>query len=181
MNIYPIIGLLILVSGIWLGGAYLRWRRRRTLALSRERGAQGERDAQAWLTTHGFTELDSQTERSFSYLVDGEERFFKVRPDFTARHKGERWVIEVKTGKSAAPTHRGTRRQVREYAQLFPGRRYGLFDASIGKLYEVSFEVSSSVEAPRDASHVSQALTSRSLFVLGSICGVVVGWLARGL
>ena len=56
-----------------------------------------------------------------------------------ARFEGQRWLIEVKTGKSASPDYPATRRQLREYAQLWPHHRCALFDASQGLFYEVSF------------------------------------------
>lgn len=112
----------------------------RTISRSRKQGAEGERVAQQWLKKHGFKSIESQSVYHCSYFVDGKEVSFDVKPDFLAQKSGEEWLIEVKTGSAASPTTIATRRQLREYASLFPGKRYALFDATKKHLYEVEFD-----------------------------------------
>jgi Holliday junction resolvase-like predicted endonuclease len=178
--IWILLILSLLLGGVFLGMKLKRWQRRRELAGHRARGEQGEKDAETWLTQHGFQIENSQVNTQFFYLIDGERRTFKVRPDIMATKQGERWLIEVKTGKSASPEYSATRRQIREYASLWPNQRYALFDASQGIFYEVSFEVvnsSNPTGAAVETSSKPWVITSSVLF----LAGVVLGWwLSRG-
>ena len=140
MQIWVIAVMICLGLGLYLGVKLLRWRRSSKLAQLRLRGQQGEINAERWLSANGFEILDSQATQSFTYFADGQARSFRVRPDIMARFAGQHWLIEVKTGKSASPDHAATRRQLREYAQLWPRHRCALFDASQGLFYEVSFQ-----------------------------------------
>lgn len=112
----------------------------RRLTRSRRQGAEGEKVAAQWLKKKGFKEIQSQYVFHSSYEIDGHEKEFQIKPDFLATKGGEEWIIEVKTGSAASPSSIPTRRQLREYATLFPGCRYALFDGSNKKLHEVSFE-----------------------------------------
>ena len=159
--------------GIYLGARLLRWRRSLKLAELRERGQQGELDAERWLRENGFEIIDSQGTERFTYRVDDQAVEFRVRPDFMARFAGQRWLIEVKTGKSASPEHSATRRQIREYAQLWPRHRYALFDATNGVFSEVSFRSG----RPRIKSLWDHCLQPIPLLMLGVgvICGLLIG------
>jgi hypothetical protein len=170
---------MVFIIGLWSGVSLWRWRKRRQLAISRLRGKQGEQDAERWLYDNHFTQIESQTEQSFAYVVDGELCQFKVRPDFFARYQGQRWLIEVKTGKSASPEHQDTRRQIREYAQLWPNIKYGLFDADQGTLKEVSFKKSYRISKKKPI--YSVFLTTHTLsFVGGILIGVYLYWFILG-
>lgn len=48
-------------------------------------------------------------------------------------------IVEVKTGEAADPRLPATRRQLREYCDVFGVERIYVFDASAGRLYEVQF------------------------------------------
>ena len=163
----------ILMMGIWIGIAYRKWRRRKALSASRLQGRKGEENAEKWLSKNGFENLESQNEKAFTYAVNGKPHSFKVRPDFMARYQGERWLIEVKTGQSASVGHSATRRQLREYAQLWPQMRYGLFDATQGVLHEISFKTRSST-INRLRSPVSVFMLSLGLLI-GGMIGIWIG------
>ena len=171
-NIFMILGVLVL--GIWVGIAYRRWRKRLLISANRIRGQRGEEDAEIWLRDFGFEHLERQNEKRFAYCVNGSSHEFKVRPDLMGYYRGQRWLIEVKTGKSASPSHSATRRQLREYAQLWPRMRYGLLDATQGVLHEVSFDPQIVHEL---RSWVSRLRTPPALFMLtlGLFIGGAVG------
>jgi Holliday junction resolvase-like predicted endonuclease len=182
-----IIGVLALVAfGVWLGVRFWKWRKGRLLQKSRVQGAEGERLAERWLLQNGFTDLDQQNSQTFHYWVDGEAQSFKVRPDFFARRHGETWLIEVKTGKSAAATYSATRRQIREYAQLWPHLRYGLFDGDQGTLQEVSFHLEGAQDVSTSPLESTSALPSSSgggawralliSFSIGLVSGALLLW-----
>lgn len=166
----------ILGCGFYLGYSYVRWRRRRSLSLSRERGHEGEINADKWLRNQGFEIVENQVNQEFTYWADGQPRHFRVRPDIMARYQGQRWLIEVKTGKSASPDYPATRRQIREYAQLWPYHRYALFDATQGLFYEVSFK---RAELLSWSWVRHQVLSPIALGMLGM--GALIGWIAHAL
>jgi Holliday junction resolvase-like predicted endonuclease len=178
--IWIVLLLSLLLGGVVLGMKLKRWQKRQALAGHRARGEQGEKDAETWLKNHGFQIENSQVNTQFFYLIDGERRTFKVRPDIMATKQGERWLIEVKTGKSASPEYSATRRQIREYASLWPNQRYALFDATQGIFYEVSFEGVSAnppAEVAVETFTTARMITSSVLFLAGVILG---WWLSRG-
>jgi hypothetical protein len=130
---------LLVIAGVWLGFRIRAWMERLRLARARRQGERGEADALAWLKRNGFTHIAPQNEARHHFLVDDDLQHFTVRPDFFAERAGEPWLIEVKTGSVASPRSKETRRQIREYASLYPGRRYALFDATRSHLHEVRF------------------------------------------
>lgn len=121
----------------------------RTISKSRKQGAAGEKLAQTWLKRNGFKNIQSQSVFHCSYFIDGEEREFDIKPDFLAEKDKEEWLIEVKTGAAASPSAIATRRQLREYAALFPGKRYALFDGTKKRVYEVEFDEISDLRSSR--------------------------------
>ena len=167
---------LTFIVGLWCGIRLWRWLKARRLAISRLRGQEGERNAEQWLHDNGFTHIQSQTEQTFGYMVDGEVCTFKVRPDFFARFQGQKWLIEVKTGKSAAPEHQNTRRQIREYAQLWPNMKYGLFDGDHGTLKEVSFRKRIRIDQKSNVSSLIYPWQYNLIFTLGLCLGSYLTW-----
>ena len=175
MSVFNIfIVLFILAMGVWGGLSLIKRRQRSTLAENRLRGRRGEQNAEIWLANYGFKQIESQTQQTFSYYVNGVPQSFKLRPDLMARYEGQQWLIEVKTGQAASPGHAATRRQIREYAELWPHRRYGLFDASQGVLHEISFKRSKKLNF---AWLLSQLRSPFAIFMLvvGLLIGGVIG------
>lgn len=171
---------IVFILGLGSGIALWRWRKRRQLAISRLRGKQGEQDAELWLHDNHFTHIESQTEQSFAYAVDGELCRFKVRPDFFARYQGQTWLIEVKTGKSASPKHQNTRRQIREYAQLWPNMKYALFDADQGILKELSFKKTYRIKSNKRSIKSIFFTTHTLTFFGGLLIGAYLHWFILG-
>jgi hypothetical protein len=103
-------------------------------------GQAGERSAQEWLTAHGFTIRGVQSRLTARMVVDGVIEEYEVCADYVVERNGRRAVVEVKTGASAHPTARATRRQIFEYAALFDVEQVFVFDANLSRLHAVSFE-----------------------------------------
>ena len=95
----------------------------------RKHGVKGEKIAEEWLRKHGFEILSIQDSKNGEFECDGETLQYRVKPDIIASNEDGTWVIEVKTGKSANPSHGDTRRQILEYAHLYPDHKIALFDA----------------------------------------------------
>lgn len=95
----------------------------------RKHGTKGEKIAEQWLEKHGFNIISVQDSVKGEFECDGENIPYQVKPDIIAENEDGTWVIEVKTGKSANPSHGDTRRQILEYAHLYPEHNMALFDA----------------------------------------------------
>lgn len=133
-----LLGLLSLVLlGLWRSaeGRGSRRSRRRT-----RRAVDGEAEAEELLAAAGFTVLDRQHGREGRLWVDGEELVYGVRVDLLVERAGETYVAEVKTGSRAPdPRHGPTRRQLREYAALFPESGVLLVDIDEELILEIDF------------------------------------------
>ena len=105
----------------------------------RKQGVTGEDIARKWLPRNGYEIVSEQKQFIGSWILNGEIRKFKVKPDFIVKRDGELWVIEVKTGTVASPTCSKTRRQILEYSSICPDHRIALFDATNKHLYKVKF------------------------------------------
>ncbi len=154
---FPFGAALLVIAGVWLGFRIRAWLERLRLARARRQGERGEADALAWLKRNGFTHIAPQNEARHHFLVDDDQQHFTVRPDFFAERAGEPWLIEVKTGSVASPRSKETRRQLREYVSLYPGRRYALFDATRGHLHEVRFPEMDALARAAGAANTSKA------------------------
>ncbi|MBN2802680.1 MAG: hypothetical protein JXR91_06275 [Deltaproteobacteria bacterium] len=113
---------------------------KRRIKNSRIKGKKGEDRAVDYLRKNGYT-VEEQVALSETILIDNKPLKFGIRPDIIATIGRERWVIDVKTGKSANLKNDHTRRQLREYAAYFPNFKIGLINGDKGKLklQEVDF------------------------------------------
>lgn len=136
-----LLGLLVLLCLVLALGWWASARRAGVASRARNAVAQGgEAEAEALLEAHGFEVLDRQQRRRGTVLVAGEPVDFEVRVDLLLTRQGERFVAEIKTGEVAPdPGHPPTRRQLREYAALFPDHRVILVDVARGRIVEVGF------------------------------------------
>jgi hypothetical protein len=91
------------------------------------------------LERRGYTILDEQVDRRYAFLIDDEPHEAILRADLLATRHGKRYVVEIKTGKSGKATHRGTRRQLLEYALYYDVDAVLLLDADRDALFEVVF------------------------------------------
>ena len=136
-----LVALLALLLLVALAGWWRSSRRAGVASRSRNAGAQrGEAFAEELLTDQGFRILERQVRRQGTFYIDGEAIDFDVRVDLLVERGGEQFVAEVKTGTLAPdPCHPPTRRQLREYAELFPECGLLLVDADMGEVLEVEF------------------------------------------
>ena len=113
--------LALLAAGGWVALAWARWRRARGVARNRLAGTRGERRAGALLEAAGFRIEEVQPTATIEVIVDGERHRFRVKADFLVSRGRRRFVAEAKGGVEVATVaHRGTRRQLLEYARAFP-------------------------------------------------------------
>ncbi len=132
--------LLVLVYGIRTGIRLSRWILARRPARSRRLGAAGARRAIALLERKGWTVLETEVVREGVVEVDGKPETFVVRVDALVTRRGHVFVAEAKGGfLSATIRHRGTRRQLLEYAHVFGADGVLLVEARRGLVRVVRF------------------------------------------
>lgn len=155
---------------------WLALRARRMLAAWRlrrraRRGAAGHRAARKLLERRGFEVLAEEHRVPGVVEVDGQRHDYQVRVDYVARRRGRCYCVEVKTGdKAPDPLYRPTRRQLLEYAQLWPLDGVLLLDMETHQLRRVRF--------PQPGSR--RALGAAWLVALGFLLGVAAAalWLS---
>ena len=138
---------IILISLLFLGFIFYNWRVTSIQRIGKKRtrkrirhAQKGERDARSFLESKGFRIEEEQASAEGYFYVDNEELSFEVRIDILAKKGRKKYLIEVKTGsKAVSPTHPQTRRQLREYADIFPDREILLLDMEQKKLMRIEF------------------------------------------
>ncbi len=123
----------------WLTLLLRRWWKARALHARMAVASDGEAAAERWLVAQGYTVLARQVTRRCSMHINGRVAEFDVRADFVVRIGDEDAIVEVKTGDAADPRMPATRRQIREYADVFGVDRVYVFDAGRAQLYAVEF------------------------------------------
>jgi len=109
-----------ILFGGWIALRLRRWRAARKLKRRFAIGARAEKEAISLLQEHGYTVLNGQVTAESRLWVDGEEETCTVRADLIVARRGKRYVVEVKSGKSAPdPRSSATRRQLLEYEHAF--------------------------------------------------------------
>lgn len=135
------------VTGLFLGWRLLvharRWLRARRRQRRLDRAVAGEDRAVALLAARGWEVLDSQLQREWTLLMDGEPVAITVRADHIVRKGARRMVAEVKTGAEAPSLHyAATRRQLLEYRVAFDVDGVLLVDAERDTVHHVDFGLS---------------------------------------
>ena len=118
---------------------WVRWKMTRRGHQSNARGLQKEKEAEKWFIRQGYAILKSQPVREGQMLLDRQKESFEVQPDFILEKKGQKWVVDVKSGRHGSVTLAATRRQLREYAAMFPECKCGLLDARSWNFHEIEF------------------------------------------
>ncbi|KIG15785.1 hypothetical protein DB30_05203 [Enhygromyxa salina] len=155
-----IAGLLLgALASLWIKRAWARARMRRRFRVARS----GEVAAEQLLRKRGFQILDEQVRRREHLFVDGERVDYEVRADLLVSRWWRTYVVEVKTGKSAPnPKTTATRRQLREYAEIYDADGLLLADMSAGRLHEIRFPSRATRWAP---------LGMMAMFLVGVMAG----------
>lgn len=137
--------LVLALVGWWFAATRVR---RHNLARQGVASA-GEVEAEALLEGHGFDVVDRQVTTRWDLRVDGRAHEVSCRADLLVERRGKVYVAEVKTGARAVdPRHPATRRQLLEYALVFPVDGVLLVDVEAGSVHHVEFP---SRGPPRDA------------------------------
>ncbi len=127
-------------SGVGLGLRVSRWRVARRVARSRRLGVRGEALGRRVLERHGYRVLREQVTGSVRLRVDGEVQVFVVRADALVARGRRRYIAELKGGPAVATVgHRGTRRQLLEYAHAFDVDGVVLVDGPGGTVEHVEW------------------------------------------
>jgi hypothetical protein len=71
--------------------------------------------------------------------INGRVAEFDVRADLLVQMGDHVAVVEVKTGEAADPRLPATRRQLREYCEVFEVNEIYVFDATAGRLHKIEF------------------------------------------
>lgn len=117
-----------------------RWRVARRTARSRALGRRGERDGRRLLERGGYRVLAEQVTGEVVLWVDGRRRTFTVRADALVERRRRRYIAEYKGGPDVARvSHRGTRRQLLEYAHAFDIDGVVLVDAVSRRIEHVEW------------------------------------------
>jgi len=136
----PVLSGALLLLGVLLGAAAVRWRSRRRISRHRRQGREGEARALRLLKRAGYRVLDTEVAAVGQVRVDGDPVEYRVRADAIVSRRFRRYVAEFKGGpESAAVTNRATRRQLLEYALLFDVAGVLLVDALRGRIHRVEF------------------------------------------
>ncbi len=107
------------------------------------RARRAEDAAEHLLEACGFTILERQATRQWSFEVDGETQVAGVRADLLVSRDDRLFVAEVKTGSLAPnPCHPATRRQLLEYWFVYEPDGLLLVDMERHEVREVCFPFS---------------------------------------
>ena len=87
----------------------------------------------------GYKIIDDQVRIKGQFYIDSKLSEFEIRPDFIVEKNNMRYLVEVKTGNSASPSDRYTRRQLLEYIFHGEGDEILLLDATNKKLSSIRF------------------------------------------
>lgn len=145
---------ILLALGLALAAAWFAWWLRgwlRRIAMQRRfaRGRIGEVAAVRLLERAGYAIVDEQLAVETGFWVDESWRPVTVRADYLVERRGRRYVVEVKTGRSATnPASTATRRQLFEYSHVYQTDGLILADMETGLLHHVRFAGSTPVGLP---------------------------------
>lgn len=154
--------------------ARLAWQgfwRRRTIAIRRERGAEGELRAEEMLREMGYGIEGRQVGVSYDVQIDGEPVPIELRADYLVSIGDKRYVAEVKTGRSAPRIDTpATRRQLLEYRIAFDVDGVLLVNAETKRVHAVEFPLGSN-DSPQP---------SRLAWLLaGVVVGIILATMLR--
>lgn len=119
-----------------------KWHRHRRLKAMR-RGEKLEKEAARFLRSKGFYVLKSQPEISYCIWEDGAEKQINITPDYLVEKNGQRYLVEVKSGKQApGVSYAPTRRQLLEYVVASQTKGIYLLDMENKQLKQINFDLS---------------------------------------
>ena len=138
---YGVAALLALALALQLAhGALRRWLERRRGRKRQARALRGERHAEKLLDRLGYTVRERQAATTWSITCDDAVHEVPLRADLIVERDGQRFVAEVKTGRTAPRLNTAaTRRQLLEYRVAYEVDGVLLVDAEAGRVMHVIF------------------------------------------
>ncbi|RUA24575.1 MAG: hypothetical protein DSY76_07685 [Bacteroidetes bacterium] len=104
------------------------------------RGLVLENEARSFLEKKGYKVIAEQPEFYHEYEVDGVSHKSLIKPDYIVSRKGKKYIVEVKSGKSAILiSNSATRRQILEYDFVIENDGIFLLDMENKKLQNIQF------------------------------------------
>jgi len=135
-----VVGVLLFALLIAGPSSWRTYRRRRNRRRALAHGRKMETQAAKMLRRWGYRILDRHPRAEARWWVDGQLMTAVVEVDYLVKRRRRKYAVEVKTGKSADPSHRSTRRQLLEYAKTYAVDGLLLLDADLKRLYQVRFD-----------------------------------------
>lgn len=154
------------LGGLYAGSKLTGWRRRRRRVRASAHGRRMEDRAPAALQRLGFRVIERHPALTVEWSVDGEPRTLDLAPDLLVSRGGRRYLVEVKTGGSARPEKKETRRQLLEYAAY--ARVHGVL------LYDADRDVLRAVDFPLERRSGPGVIASA--VALGAALGAALTW-----
>ncbi len=110
-------------------------------AIQRSRSSKrAEKNAEKWLKRNGFQIIGKQQSRPLIIKTGNTSHRYLIRTDFLVKKGGNKFVVEVKSGrKNSKITNRETRRQLLEYFLAYQTYGIILFDMDSKNFSEVKF------------------------------------------
>ena len=106
-----------------------------------ERGNLLEKQARTFLQEKGYNIVDEQKTYDHNYEVNGESRSSKLIVDYIVEKNGKKYIVEVKSGKSAISlTDKNSRRQLLEYDFVIENDGIVLLDMENRNMQFVKFQ-----------------------------------------
>jgi Holliday junction resolvase-like predicted endonuclease len=116
---------------------YLNYQKAKCRSFSSKRA---EKKAEIWLKRKGFHIIEKQQSRPLIIKTGKTSHRYLIRTDFLVKKGGQKYVVEVKSGrKNSKITNRETRRQLLEYFLAYQACGIILFDMDSKKFTEVKF------------------------------------------
>jgi hypothetical protein len=116
ISTYIILSLIVIIILILLQIKLKAFNKKRVLRKRFKRGLYLEDKAKEYLSNIGFNIIEEQRSYYHTYKVNGINNKAKIIVDYIVEKGGKRYIVEVKSGKSAISTNnKNTRRQLLEY------------------------------------------------------------------
>lgn len=162
---------LLAIALTWRIAVHRTTRGRRRALGAAAHGRSMEARAPALLEARGFTIVETHPQRSYVFTVNDVEETAWLRADLLVERDGARFVVEIKTGRAARPTVRGTRRQLLEYALHYAVDAVLLLDADRDVLTVVDFDGMAPEPSEDPPTAAPTGLSPTRLFTRGVVVG----------
>ncbi|KXG78154.1 hypothetical protein AN618_05460 [Fervidicola ferrireducens] len=166
------IGILLIVTGIFLGIWCLKFYQKTTLRRRRKKARICEKKAIDLLKKYGFDILDVQKSASYFIFINGKPKEIKVRADVIVKKGRKVYVAEVKSGKTSPLLNvPATRRQLLEYYLVYKPAGLLLVDMEQEKIKTIEYSI-----LKKDYSKLRYIFYALGIFFVGFL----LGFLTRG-